>query len=146
MIDTIIGECKFSYYFGNEKEKYKELLTKNHKIMILINKNIYSFLIKNIEIFLEVIKYNNDNLLEWILNFLKEERNTMINEGNQNNKLTIEKIKDINLDKNNYNSIMPNILIKQIQKNKKDIIKIIDIYFYLIIILLNILYHFLIPF
>ena len=58
-IDTIIDESKFTYYFGEKKEKYINILNKNVQIMKTIDKKIYSLSTKNIEIFLEILNYND---------------------------------------------------------------------------------------
>ena len=131
-IDTIIDESKFTYYFGEKKEKYINILNKNVQIMKTIDKKIYSLSTKNIEIFLEILNYN-DKLLNWVLNFFEKERNIIINynEANSNNSLIIDKIKEINKDDNNYFNSMINILIKQIQKkinNENEVSSFINLF------------------
>ena len=63
-IDCINDECKFSYYFGDKKEKYAELLNKNLQVMRKINEKTYSLSLINIEIFVDMIGINNIKLIE----------------------------------------------------------------------------------
>ena len=78
-IDSIIDECNFSYYFGNQNEKYFSLIKKNLQFLLKINAKIYSLSIKNLEIFINIINLNNNNLIKWSLKFLQEIRNLIIN-------------------------------------------------------------------
>ena len=73
-LDVINDESKFSFYFSNvTKEEYLKLLQKNknkcEKILISLGKKYCSSLL-NIDIFLYLVKKNNDNFLKITLNYL----------------------------------------------------------------------------
>ena len=126
-LDCITDEFKFTLYFNdNTKEKYIELLYKIKgefkNILYLINsedKN-YSISMLNIEIFLYIIKkdkFNDKNLVANILKFLQEEIKNNYNINQENNYEN-----DINLLlKNMKDKTFLSVLIKQFQKNKKNL-------------------------
>ena len=131
-LDVINDNCTFSYYFNDNKEKYISKLNENIHIMKSINEKIYSLSLRNIEIFIEILKINNIQIIDYVIKILQEERSSIINNNNksvQNESLLIlEKIKN---EKNiNYN-LISNLMIKQLQKNKNNkehIIKIFNIF------------------
>ena len=121
-IDSIIDEGKFTYYFGENKEKYIKLLNKNLQLLLNINTKIYSLSLRNIEIFIDINNKNMNNLMEWTLKCLEEERRQIIEENNEINinKFLINNLKEIKIEKNIYYSTISDFLIKQLQKNNKN--------------------------
>ena len=129
-LNCINDELKFSLFFNPEKkEKYIKFLQKNEvefrSAFSLIKKEEKesSFSLLNIEIFLYVIKNKknekNNNLLENTLKYLREEE--------ENNYLNPYEI-CLNQDKINFtDKIFINLLIKQFQKNKKNL-KVFNIF------------------
>jgi superfamily II helicase len=118
-LDCIIGESKFSFYFlKNTKNEYLRLLQKNRNkyetILNSIDKK-YSLPLYKIDIFLYIVKNNNDKFLEMTIKFFKN--NFEINE-----EYIKEEKKIINNDK-----ILLKFIIKQNKiNNKNDIFNIFN--------------------
>jgi len=107
-IDSIIDEGKFTYYFSENKEKYIILLNKNLQLLLNINTKIYSLSLRNIEIFLDINNKNMNNLIEWTLKCLEEERKQIIEENGEINinKFLMNELKELKIEKNIYYSTL----------------------------------------
>jgi len=100
-IDVINDQGKFTYYFGNNKNRYIDLLKKNLFLFKIICKEMPDNpSIQRIDIFYNLIINDSTNLLEMILKkYIRIEKNILLD-------LPLDEIKkEINLNFNYYQSI-----------------------------------------
>jgi len=73
IFDLISVRGKFRYFFGNDKDKYIDLLKQNLLLLQILSKEINNiFYIKRIEIFIDLVINDSTGIIEWIL---KQNRN-----------------------------------------------------------------------